>query len=1606
MENRNADRMPPVIRVFLSSTFSDMERERTYFNEELSPKISRICAQRGVSFFSVDLRWGITQEEQINGQVLPICLSEIDKCRPYFIGILGSRYGSVLETVPEQLGNSIPWLRGREGKSITELEMLYAVLEHSEPIANCAFYFRDPALSEEWYGDIEEEVRLTRLKERIRGNADIPGADYDSLEVFGQRVMADILGWLDREFPEPERAGQVRRQWYNGELLRNYMPVPGHQRFLDAYLRESDRSLLFYGDGGRGKTTFLTAWEPEQGKKLLINCGSDDGFTYWPGILRQVVEGIIELGGGVDLLADTEITMLLMQGVHEDGFYFTSRQSMEELRLRFPQWLSKRTATERIYVVINDLNLITDESGRLLSWLPGETVGNVQFLCSTNCPDMVKNAEALNWNCREMPTFPENFSAEFLSRYLSIYGKGLSSRQTALLLSAPSAVYPGQLRVMADFLINCGRFHNLDALIEGLSRAETPYECIYGYYAARGTEQETRTLRCVLGLLRCARVSLNESACYRLASGMTGITAMGWAKVRSVFEQLGVVGGDYWTLRQKELGEFTDRLLTPEEFKRLHVLLGAYMLLQVNEDTGKHFAAVYAGAVLYHFTKGEHRERLLAALSEERVLTALSDLDWRSVRVAWMWLLLHTDTDVPGRILELLKQYADKPQLQQELGSLVADLNLDAIWEQGKTILGRNPVRQLGLDLRGTSRQFNKIYQQLLELHRGRQSRQLLNRVTQVLEQNVAAPGAERCRVLMFKAEAQLALRLHRELLETANEYYLEALRTGSVGEMYRGLSYRVDALHGLSRYEEALAAAETVAGLTLREGDARQYLNMQDIRAHCLYRLGEPDRALEELTWQEQCWRRMGDTRALASIAVTRCNILSYQGKDAQALEVGEAALESFPDTLEFSDARVSLMGNLGVYAMELNRYELAEEYLLKTMELAEKIGNESTLAKARLTLIKIYEKTDRFVPAAKLYDAQLELYWSRREYEQVLSNLNSAVDLLLSNKYAPVARELRQRWKERFDTIPGGSEMFLQGADSSVADGRKIDRLEELLTMAKSDGDPHRIGEAYFALAQAVGSSDLKRMMDCVEQAVWSYREAEEEAAAQKCLEYALTELFDSGRVQDQELYRSALGLIDSESLYRLAKAWEALGSIPEEDRTKADRETVVQLTGELMALVEEIPEIVLSCLLDILKTVVNCCPAEVILALVKALPEAQKEDFLEALEKTMLLTHHADIDRMTKDHASPETEERLEYYEKCIYVMDTLNMRNIANTAGNLALIFRRRGEQEKTLRYHEISRRNYHKQGSVRDELIEAMNLATAYEKFGDAEKAVETLRQALPEATAAGERGMAAAIAGNLASFLTRHKQPNTHEEVMHCFSIEESYFRFSGAQRELAISLLNQVIYLHDKQPIAAWEGKLREVGQIIRQNNFREFEQVLTRLEWMAQKQAQTQPQNLDEQRVREQFEILLEKTGVFRLEELSFDDGMFRGTCPTCKASPLGPQQLQLYLSTDSPNHLVAVFLYHPTETAEGSQEELEKYIRWWNAQESYQLKLYPEDMVLQATCRIMAPDWNALIARFDKYLNLWQVDMLSAAMIGSGMYDLSVYQGMKLQVLTEGQ
>ena len=81
------------VRLFLSSTFRDFGEERDLLVRRVFPALRARLKDRFVELVDVDLRWGITVEEAERGEVLPICLAEIDRSRPYFIGMLGERYG-------------------------------------------------------------------------------------------------------------------------------------------------------------------------------------------------------------------------------------------------------------------------------------------------------------------------------------------------------------------------------------------------------------------------------------------------------------------------------------------------------------------------------------------------------------------------------------------------------------------------------------------------------------------------------------------------------------------------------------------------------------------------------------------------------------------------------------------------------------------------------------------------------------------------------------------------------------------------------------------------------------------------------------------------------------------------------------------------------------------------------------------------------------------------------------------------------------------------------------------------------------------------------------------------------------------------------------------------------------------------------------------------------------------------------------------------------------------------------------------------------------------------------------------------------------------------
>lgn len=88
----------PFIRVFVSSTFSDLKHERNALAEHVWPHLEKYCQQRGFTFQAIDLRWGVPSEAGLDHRTMHICFEEIRRAQetspqPNFLILLGNRYG-------------------------------------------------------------------------------------------------------------------------------------------------------------------------------------------------------------------------------------------------------------------------------------------------------------------------------------------------------------------------------------------------------------------------------------------------------------------------------------------------------------------------------------------------------------------------------------------------------------------------------------------------------------------------------------------------------------------------------------------------------------------------------------------------------------------------------------------------------------------------------------------------------------------------------------------------------------------------------------------------------------------------------------------------------------------------------------------------------------------------------------------------------------------------------------------------------------------------------------------------------------------------------------------------------------------------------------------------------------------------------------------------------------------------------------------------------------------------------------------------------------------------------------------------------------------------
>lgn len=82
------------VRVFISSTFRDMNSERDHLVTVVFPELRDRVERLGFESFDVDLRWGGPHEdlgERANSWAY--CKRWIDEVEPFFVCMLGQRYG-------------------------------------------------------------------------------------------------------------------------------------------------------------------------------------------------------------------------------------------------------------------------------------------------------------------------------------------------------------------------------------------------------------------------------------------------------------------------------------------------------------------------------------------------------------------------------------------------------------------------------------------------------------------------------------------------------------------------------------------------------------------------------------------------------------------------------------------------------------------------------------------------------------------------------------------------------------------------------------------------------------------------------------------------------------------------------------------------------------------------------------------------------------------------------------------------------------------------------------------------------------------------------------------------------------------------------------------------------------------------------------------------------------------------------------------------------------------------------------------------------------------------------------------------------------------------
>eukprot|EP00002_Diphylleia_rotans_P024786 TRINITY_DN4896_c0_g1_i3.p1 TRINITY_DN4896_c0_g1~~TRINITY_DN4896_c0_g1_i3.p1 ORF type:complete len:886 (+),score=155.27 TRINITY_DN4896_c0_g1_i3:84-2741(+) len=596
-----------VLRIFMSSTFRDMQQERDIFFQLGENRLREFALKRKVMLVFIDLRWGLTAETSSDGKVVISCLDSIKHC-PYLLCTLGARYGWIPDrNKPNEwhpsTDEAYPFLTEIPGLSVTDYEITYAAL-CEKPIARRAFFFErdlDYALKNMARTPTESVLfqpcdeldgqRQDLLKEKIRQS--FPVKVYNGphhlcemvIDVLEQAMSIDLPEIKSEDLEEVAHEQLMRHRLIGfagrEDLLENLCMEVHHQLHMT-----EPKPAVVGAKSGIGKSSIMAALisKVEKSFPAAIIIYHFTGCTSASVFVESIIIRIL-----TKLWARKCIS-------HEPTSEIANEAIKGGMSGVLDILLPERP---NIVILIDAVNQLADSRMyphvHLLNWLPKVLPENVAVIFSTTDDHITyQKSTDFGFNIHPVDTLRPSEMKLAITSYLSRYHKSLRDDQIDLILSNGDVTgHPLYLRLLLEEIRVFGRYELVDQEIYKLIQSPDVVD-LFGIVISRWEDKYGESIvRISMTVLCLSRIGLNDGELEnyiftRLDSAIQSSTSFRWkAFMFTLQEVLFVRNGRFCYFHNLLRISATQRYLSDCEVEQKEIACYAkWLISRGHEESG------------------------------------------------------------------------------------------------------------------------------------------------------------------------------------------------------------------------------------------------------------------------------------------------------------------------------------------------------------------------------------------------------------------------------------------------------------------------------------------------------------------------------------------------------------------------------------------------------------------------------------------------------------------------------------------------------------------------------------------------------------------------------------------------------------------------------------------------------------------------------------------------------------------------------------------------------------------------------------------------------------------------------------------------------------